>query len=67
MYQQLVDFKELHGHCNVPRSHPELGSWTNTQRQVNRGLKKSKNGKTQTMDPNRKKMLDDIGFEWKVP
>ena len=31
-YQELIAFKEKHGHVNVPQKHPELGRWVNTQR-----------------------------------
>jgi len=35
MFQQLVEFKEIHGHCNVPNrwdKNPKLGIWVQHQR-----------------------------------
>jgi hypothetical protein len=55
----LQQFKKREGHCNVPQSHTEdeanLGTWVTTQRQL-----KTK----EQLDPDRKKRLEDIGFEW---
>ena len=31
-YQKLKEYKLQHGHCNVPHSHPSLGSWVMNQR-----------------------------------
>ena len=36
-YDALVDFKSIHGHCNVPQSYPKnpvLGIWCDRQRQA---------------------------------
>ncbi|GMH37356.1 hypothetical protein BSKO_05229 [Bryopsis sp. KO-2023] len=32
-YQELVVFKETHGHCRVPQMQPGLGEWVKRQRQ----------------------------------
>jgi hypothetical protein len=35
MFEQLLEFKEKHGHCMVPKRYPpnpQLGGWTHTQR-----------------------------------
>ena len=57
----LKRFQEREGHCNVPQSHKEdgatLGVWISTQRQL------KKKGK---LDPERQKILEEIGFEWGV-
>lgn len=59
-YNQLVKFKELHSHCDVPTDWPEdpqFGAWVVRQRH----LKKS--GK---LLPDRAQMLNKIGFKWKT-
>ena len=53
--EQLKGFKEANGHCRVPRSHPGLGVWVNTQRN------KYNNG---TLSQDRIDKLKHIGFEW---
>jgi hypothetical protein len=55
----LVEIKRKSGHCMVPRRNKEdasLGIWVQTQR---RNHNKSK------MRPDRKELLDKIGFAWK--
>ena len=57
-FQQLVDYKQVYGNCNVPyryKANPHLGIWVNTQR-------KNKD----TISGERRKQLDSIGFTWKV-
>jgi hypothetical protein len=58
-YALLQQFKKREGHCNVPMSHTEdganLGRWVDAQRQRNR---------KETLDPERQKRLEEIGFEW---
>jgi hypothetical protein len=57
-YCELFEFKENHGHCNVPDSWPEnlrLARWVMTQRQMYR-----KGQLTQ----NRIQRLETIGFVW---
>ncbi len=53
--------QEARGHCNVLQSHTEdeanLGTWVNTQRQLERKEK---------LDPDRRKLLDDLGFNWAI-
>jgi hypothetical protein len=59
-YEKLVEFKRNNGNCLVPRTYKEdasLGTWVNTQRQFH--TKK-------TIRTDRKKLLDEIGFAWKV-
>lgn len=60
MFDRLVEFKRIHGHCNVPQKgggDKRLGKWVNTQRtQCNRG----------TLRPDRKQQLDSIGFVWSL-
>ncbi|MFI5219590.1 MAG: Helicase associated domain protein [Bacteroidia bacterium] len=55
-FDELVDFKNKHGHFKVsPRKQLVLTSWMSLQR------KKLKEGK---LDPQRKKKLDSIDFNW---
>jgi hypothetical protein len=59
-YQNLVEFKRKNGHCLVPKRYQEdmpLGNWVYSQRQVHRKNK---------LRVDRKVLLDDIGFVWKV-
>lgn len=58
MYSELLEFKNLSGHCNVPRgwqANPELSNWVNSQRQQY---------KAGQMDKEQIKKLEDIGFLW---
>jgi superfamily II DNA or RNA helicase len=58
MLERLVEFKKLHGHCNVPQKgggDKRLGKWVNTQRtHYNRGKLK----------PDRQRQLEAVGFVW---
>ncbi|GAX17205.1 hypothetical protein FisN_10Lh053 [Fistulifera solaris] len=58
-YQELLQFKEKHGHCKVPtnyKENPRLSSWV-------RNLRCDQlQGKVRT---DRKQMLDEIGFVWR--
>ena len=55
----LKQFMKREGHCNVSTSHKEdgatLGTWVKDQRQLKRKEK---------LDPERQKILEEIGFEW---
>jgi hypothetical protein len=58
--EQLREYKERLGDCNVPVRWPEnkqLGMWVAAQRTMR------KSGKLQQ---NREKLLSEIGFEWRV-
>jgi hypothetical protein len=59
-YETLVEFKGKKGHCIVPRNYEEdkpLGVWVNKQRS---------NHKNNKLRPDRKELLDAIGFAWKA-
>jgi hypothetical protein len=59
-YGQLVEFKNAHGHCNVPQryaANAELGRWVKDQRTF-----KVKGKLTQE----RIELLEEIGFQWKI-
>ena len=58
LYCELIEFKEVHSHCNVPDSWPEnlrLARWVMTQRQMYRKRKLSQD---------RNQWLEAIGFIW---
>ena len=60
MFAALVEFKKVHGHCNVPQKSGEnkrLGKWVNTQRT---------HYKRRTLRHDRKQQLDSIGFVWNL-
>ena len=55
-FQQLVEYKRVHGNCNVPyayKANPQLGMWVSTQRR-----------RKQIMSEERRKRLSSIGFVW---
>jgi Helicase associated domain len=57
-FDELVQFKEEQGHCEVPityQENPPLGRWVNKQR--NSYLQGH-------LRPDRRKRLDSIGFKW---
>jgi len=59
MFSELVDFKNIYGHCNVPynwNQNPKLANWVSTQRQ------RYKQG---MLSEDQVQMLLDIGFTWK--
>ncbi|KAL3795510.1 hypothetical protein ACHAWO_007304 [Cyclotella atomus] len=59
-YGQLVEFKEAHGHCNVPQRYAanvELGRWVKDQRTF------KVKGK---LNQERIELLEEIGFQWKI-
>jgi hypothetical protein len=54
-FQQLVYYKQVHGHSNVPEAYPQLGPWALTQRAMKR---------TATLAGEREAQLESIGFNW---
>ena len=59
-FQELKDFKEEHGHCDVPERRPGgLGRWLRTQRKARKkGIK--------CLDAARIQQLDEVGFKWGI-
>lgn len=54
--RELSEFKERHGHCNVPQKyepHQPLGIWVNKQR-----------SKRSSLCQDKVQALDSIGFDW---
>jgi len=64
-FEELKEYKEKHGNCNVPRGYSvnnkQLGYWVNDQRKIYR-LKKE--GKKSVMTNERILKLEAIGFVW---
>ena len=60
MFESLMKFKKIHGHCNVPQHWKEnqrLGRWVNTQRTAyNRGKLAS----------DKQRQLNELGFGWRL-
>eukprot|EP00978_Attheya_sp_CCMP212_P001096 scaffold2268_cov61-Attheya_sp.AAC.1 len=61
-FQELVDFKKINGHTNVPQLVGLLGRWVKRQRTEYRFLKE---GKDSQLTSDRLKKLESIGFEFK--
>jgi hypothetical protein len=59
-FDELLRYKQAHGHCNVPvnwRENPQLGHWVSQQRQYRKGG---------TLHSERQRRLDEIGFAWRA-
>eukprot|EP00522_Entomoneis_paludosa_P001610 CAMPEP_0172471124 /NCGR_PEP_ID=MMETSP1065-20121228/67655_1 /TAXON_ID=265537 /ORGANISM="Amphiprora paludosa, Strain CCMP125" /LENGTH=965 /DNA_ID=CAMNT_0013229211 /DNA_START=275 /DNA_END=3172 /DNA_ORIENTATION=+ len=59
-YEELKDYRDKHGHCNVPAGYPEnreLAHWVTEQR-----YKKKHNDAGFSKE--RIQLLNDLGFEW---
>jgi hypothetical protein len=60
----LANYRNIHGHCNVPPKHGEntkLGNWVASQRDAYR---LHLEGKRSPMTPFRFQELESLGFEW---
>lgn len=73
-FDELVDFKEQHGHTNVPQKSNARGlsSWVKVQRMNYTHAQKQKDGEKLAsehcvaLSQERMEMLNSIGFEWRV-
>ena len=54
-FDELVDFKNENGDCNVPCSQGPLGTWVRDQRKYHKKVKLSQD---------RIELLNSVGFEW---
>jgi len=61
--RMLVAFKNEHGHCMVPQSHPHLGAWVKWQREK---YALFEDGKTSYFTPEKIERLNKLGFVWRV-
>merc|ERR1719273_788437 len=65
-YEELKEYKDREGHCNVPRSFNEnkgLAEWVKTQRKQYKYIRQ---GKPSSMTEQRIQHLENIGFKWSV-
>jgi hypothetical protein len=61
---ELHQFKQKHGHCNVPSKYevqPQLSVWVKCQRRQQKLFKK---GERSTMTSERVRKMDTLGFVW---
>jgi hypothetical protein len=73
-FDELVGWKDIHGHCNVPQKsdQKELSSWVKVQRMNYTHAQRQKAGHKLPSDhcvalsQERIDMLESIGFEWRV-
>lgn len=62
-YDQLVEFKDEHGHCVVPTTRGSLGLWVRDQR---REYGKRNRGEKSLLTEERIERLNEVGFVWDV-
>lgn len=63
-YNELLEYREQHGHCNVPyhyKEKPFLNSWVKRQRYQFKCLRQ---GKTSHLTNERIRLLEAINFSW---
>lgn len=68
-FQSLLEFKELHGHCNVPHRYKEntsLGNWCNNIRTSYRKMKDGGTATSYRLTTAQISRLEKIGFKWRV-
>eukprot|EP00978_Attheya_sp_CCMP212_P039570 scaffold207100_cov50-Attheya_sp.AAC.2 len=58
-FQELLDFKKIYGHTNVPKQYGPLGQWVSCQRTQCRLFKE---GKKSSLTIDRREKLESIGF-----
>lgn len=66
-YDELVQYKQLHGHCNVPQTSPgELGKWVKHQRDYYSNLQHGRLHRAGTLTDDKIERLNALGFEWRL-
>ena len=70
-YEELKEYKQKMGHCDVPARYPEnkkLGNFVCSQRQQYKALLKNVSGKRppSCLTPERINLLNEIGFTWAI-
>mmetsp|Transcript_33423 Transcript_33423/g.49829 ORF Transcript_33423/g.49829 Transcript_33423/m.49829 type:complete len:357 (-) Transcript_33423:642-1712(-) len=61
---QLIEFRDIHGHCVVPihyRENLQLANWVSTQR---KNYRRRAKGKKCALTEDRIRQLDELGFVW---
>ena len=65
--EELANFKDVHGHCNVPIDYESpyyhLGVWVREQRIL---FARGKEGIASQLDKRRMDDLEQIGFQWEI-
>eukprot|EP00978_Attheya_sp_CCMP212_P023315 scaffold71170_cov54-Attheya_sp.AAC.1 len=62
-FKELVDFKKINGHANVPTNSEPFGTWITNQRAHYQSLQE---GKDSPLTIDKRKKLESIGFEFKL-
>jgi hypothetical protein len=68
MFKRLIEYKELHGNCNVPRRYKTdspLGAWVMTQRQRSKAIQRGEKQSTPEWE-SRFQKLEKLGFNWEL-
>jgi hypothetical protein len=68
MFKRLIEYKELHGNCNVPRRYKTdspLGDWVMTQRQRSKAIQRGEKQSTPEWE-SRVEQLEKLEFKWKL-
>jgi hypothetical protein len=63
-FQELVDFKKINGHTNIPTKSGQLGTWVNNQRAHSRLLNEGKEHHLLTNE--RRDKLERLGFSFNI-
>jgi len=61
-FEELLEYKAIHGHCAVPKYVPGLGNWVKKQRMAYANIKKGT--PSNMLTPERVIKLSEIGFVW---
>lgn len=68
-YQELIEYKKIHGHTNVHQKDGDLGKWVKHQRTAKRTYDRLKESgqedRSLLLNEERVKQLDAIGFYWR--
>uniref|UniRef100_A0A7S3P091 Helicase-associated domain-containing protein n=1 Tax=Amphora coffeiformis TaxID=265554 RepID=A0A7S3P091_9STRA len=72
-YEELKQFKQEHGHCNVPARYSKnrrLGIWVSAQRQqykqMQSGPQEESGSRTTPLTEDRIALLNELGFTWTI-
>ena len=63
-FTALKEYKQLHGHVNVPKTYHQLGRFVNNQRQFYR--RRMVDGEKNSLTDERIQALEELGFVWSM-
>jgi hypothetical protein len=63
---ELADYRKIHGHCNVPKSHSECSKLANWVAKQRTNYRLHLEGKTSSMTLSRIQEMESLGFDWGV-